>query len=33
MKIFALRGKRKKHKYMTSLLQDAMVTLNMLQAM
>jgi hypothetical protein len=32
MKIFAFRGKKKKHKYMTSLVQDAMVTLNMLQA-
>jgi hypothetical protein len=32
MKIFAFRGE-KKHKHMTSLLQDAMVTLNMLQVM
>ncbi len=33
MKIFAFSGKNKKHKYMTILLQDVMVTLNMLQAM
>jgi len=34
MKILAIRGKRKeKHNYMTSLLQDAMVTSNILQAM